>query len=135
MARHIEWKNEYSIGIDVIDNQHKQFLELMEQAYEAFDKKETKEELAVLIDNLRSYTLLHFSTEEKYFNLFNYELKDEHIEHHLKLKEELMRLMKKFQMDGPKITPQLVDFLENWLVIHLDHEDKKYVKCFKEHGL
>jgi len=135
MPRHIEWKDEYSLGIDVIDNQHRQFLELMDQAYEAFYKKESKEEISVLLGNLKDYTYMHFGTEEKYFDLFNYELKSMHIEYHTKLKEQLADLMKDFEVKGLDTVPALVDFLENWLVVHLEHEDKKYVHCFKEHGL
>ncbi len=133
--RHIIWKQEYSLGISVIDNQHKQFLELMDQAYEAFYKNESKEQLSVLIENLRDYTLLHFSTEEKYFKLFNYDGENEHVERHLQLKEELIGLTKKFEAEGPDVVPALIDFLENWLVGHLSIVDRKYVSCFKEHGL
>lgn len=134
---HIEWKEEYSLGIPVIDTQHKQFLELMDQAYEAFYKHQTKEELAVLVYNLRDYTFLHFGTEERYFELFKYEqkLKDEHLERHLQLKGRLTELINDFETKGPKIVPALCDFLEDWLVGHLNIVDKKYVKTFKEHGL
>jgi len=135
MSDHIEWKDEYSLGIDILDNQHRQFLELMDQAYTAFYKKESKEELGILLSDLKDYTYLHFSTEEKYFDLFHYELKDMHIEYHTKLKEQLAVLMKNFEIKGLDTVPALVDFLENWLVVHLEHEDKKYVRCFKEHGL
>ena len=74
-------------------------------------------------------------TEEKYFILFNYELKDEHTRLHLQLKEQLMGLMKEYEIKGRDMLPALLDFLEDWLVVHLNDEDKKYVKCFKEHGL
>ena len=132
---HLDWKKEYNLGISVIDIQHKQFLELMNQAYDAFYKKQTNAELEILIENIRDYTLLHFGTEEKYFDLFNYENKKEHIARHLELKERFMSLMKEFQVKGGNMIPELIDFLEDWLVVHLNYEDKKYVKCFKENGL
>ena len=132
---HVEWRDEYNLGVSIIDTQHQQFLQLMEQAYDAFYKRETKDELAVLMGNLKDYTLLHFGTEEKYFDLFNYEFKEEHVRHHMQLKEQLIGLMKDFEVKGPDMIPNLIDFLENWLVNHLNHEDKKYVQCFKENGL
>ncbi len=135
MAHHVDWKDEYDLGMPIIDTQHKHFLELMNQAYDAFYNKQTDEELAVLIENLKNYALLHFGTEEKYFDLFNYENKEEHVKKHLELKGKLMILMKEFHVKGGDMIPELIDFLEDWLVVHLNYEDKKYVRCFKEHGL
>lgn len=135
MIRHIEWIKKYSLGIDIIDNQHRQFLELMDQAYESFYKNRDKDQLAVLLGNLKDYTELHFGTEEKYFELFNYEYKDEHVRFHAQLKDMLKKLMLDFDAKGSDAIPSIIDFLEDWLVAHLSIEDKKYVKCFKEHGL
>lgn len=131
----IVWSDKLSFGIPVIDSQHQHFVELMDLAYDAFYKKETKEELAILLENIKEYTISHFETEEKYFDLFKYENADEHKQAHLLLKEQLLNLMKKFEIDGTKIMPELIDFLEDWLVSHLEFQDKKYVTCFKEHGL
>ena len=34
-----------------------------------------------------------------------------------------------------EISFELIDFLEDWWIYHLQNQDQKYVKCFKEHGL
>ena len=135
MEHHAIWKDEYALGIKEIDAQHRFFIGLLDQAYTAHYNKDTMENIAVLLEKIKDYIILHFETEEKYFDLFNYEFKDEHREAHNDLKRRFGVLVKRFNDEGEGTTVDLIDFLENWLLIHLSTVDKKYVACFKEHGL
>ena len=131
----IEWKPEYSVDIESIDNQHKKFIEVIENLYSAIQKNETDEKIEEIFGNLKDYIKIHFSTEEGYFEKFNYENSEEHKNEHINFKKRIEELMGNKKESRLKISLELIDFLEDWLINHLISQDQKYKKCFKENGL
>jgi hemerythrin-like metal-binding protein len=135
MSIDFEWKEEYSVNVQEIDQQHKQLVKLIFKLFDSINKLATKEKLGSILDELIKYTGYHFNTEEKYFDLFNYENKEEHINEHRKFVEKVKDFQQKYLNHEVEISFELIDFLEDWLLNHLMDSDKKYVKCFMEHGL
>lgn len=132
----IVWKEEMKVGIVEIDSQHKHFIDLMNEAYQAFNNLAPKEQLEELIDKIIEHKERHFATEEGYFDRYHYEFADEHKEAHRKLSEKVIEFKKRFTTeDNLQIAADLLWFLEDWLVNHLGVYDRKYVSCFREHGL
>ncbi len=130
----IKWDEKYSVNVKEIDDQHKNFIEIMNKLYAAVNEMRTKEDLKNILNELTEYADKHFTTEEKYFDEFHYELADEHKQKHKELKEKIIEFQKKFG-EKNEISLELSDFLENWLVDHLDNQDKKYTECFNKNGL
>ena len=60
----------------------------------------------------------------------------ERVSKHLRTADELVR-KKKYDdaLFEIEFAFELVDFLEDWLINHLMIVDRKYIKCFHEHGL
>jgi hemerythrin len=137
MAGKIEWKEEYSVGVKLIDDQHKVFVGILNELYESSASDKVKESLTHIMDELVSYAGYHFATEEKYFDEFHYEGKEEHVGLHKNLAAKVYQFKKRMEggENNQEIIWELVDFLEDWLVDHLNTADKKYTKCFNEHGL
>jgi hemerythrin len=131
----IKWKNEYSVNVEEIDGQHKEYLKLVNELYDAINTQKTRENLSKIIGRLIEYADFHFSTEEKYFREFKYPLAKEHIIEHRKFSEKMDELSKKHKNKEIEISFELVDYLEDWLVDHLAKQDKKYTKCFNDNGL
>ena len=94
-----EMKPEYYIGIDMIDEEHKQLFKYADDAYELLHDENTPDKydrIDIILENLRDYTVKHFTDEEQYMESINYKklftqkvqhLKfihklDEFIEHH-----------------------------------------------------
>jgi len=131
----LPWEKSYSVGIQEIDGQHQKFIGILNSLYQALESLRPQKELGAILSELIAYATLHFQTEERYFDLFNYSGSTEHKERHRELAEKLLTLQKEYASGKKDITNDLVDFLENWLVDHLATQDQKYVACFKEHGL
>ena len=62
--QYVEWKDEYSVGIDSIDQQHKKLLGLINQLQTAVDYSTGGEFEREALDQLVDYTKTHFSYEE-----------------------------------------------------------------------
>ena len=131
----ILWDDSYKIGIDIIDRQHKEFVDTLNDLIDAMDKNNTNEVIASVFDRIERYATYHFQTEEMYFDEFHYEEADEHKAIHAAFKEQFAKIKQDYFANQLEATFNLADFLENWLLDHLKNVDKKYVKCFKEHGL
>ena len=74
----ILWDDSYKIGIDIIDRQHKEFVDTLNDLIDAMDKNNTNEVIASVFDRIERYATYHFQTEEMYFDEFHYEEADEH---------------------------------------------------------
>ena len=131
----ITWSSALSVNVKEIDEQHKVFVGLLNEAYEVLRNPAIRDTLPELIERLVKYTKMHFGTEEKYFDTFQYEFADLHKQEHRKLEKQAELFLERVKTEGFAVEGELLDFLENWLVSHLANHDKKYTKCFNEHGL
>ena len=131
----IQWEEKYSVGVKEIDEQHKRFIDILNSLYAAVYASETREKLEEILVNLIKYKNNHFETEEKYFDLYDYENSDEHKKEHQEITKRINEFYKQFKEKRADITLELMDFLENWLVDHVDQQDQKYVECFRKNGL
>ena len=76
----IEWSEKLSIGIKVIDDQHKKLIEQINILHSAMREGKAKEVVGAILEELRAYTKYHFSNEEKAFERYNYSVKMSHIQ-------------------------------------------------------
>ncbi len=129
------WRDKYSVGIKEIDNQHKYFIGLMNDLYNAITASKGREELKSLFQNLIEYSEVHFATEEKYFDEFKYEGAAEHKLKHQEMRDEIKRIKGMENKNEIDFYGGIVFFLSQWLDDHLEKMDQKYVECFKGHGL
>ena len=132
------WKTEYSVGVVEIDDQHKKFVGILGKLFGTLNHKggeEMKETVRMIFDELTEYVNIHFSTEEKYFDQFKYEEAEQHKKEHRAFEEKIIQLKDQYLNNELSTTFDLVDYLEDWLLDHLATMDKKYTKCFNDHGL
>lgn len=63
---HIEWLKKYETTIDIIDEQHKGLVDLINNLRIANEENRGKEILRETIFKLVEYTKIHFNDEEKH---------------------------------------------------------------------
>lgn len=127
-----EMKEEYKIGVELIDEQHKKLFELADKAYMllkdefALDKYD---KIVGIINELKDYTVFHFKTEEDYMESINYKrLFTQKIEHakFIKTLEEVdLRHIDEKQDES---LVKILNFLNNWLIEHILETDKLIVE-------
>lgn len=124
----IKWKEEYSIGIELIDNQHKHLFEIGNSAYELLEKDSgvyVEEKLVQVIEDLIQYTRYHFKCEEEYMIKISYpkysEQKKEHDEFINKINSVEVNVE---DINQKKYIEELLALIFNWILHHVLHEDK-----------
>ncbi len=100
------------------------------------NQSKAQDEIKKILKELVNYADYHFSTEEKYFEKFNYGGATEHNLLHDKYKKKMVQFFDESESSVGKIVPfEILDFLEDWWFNHINSEDKKYTECFVSNGL
>lgn len=131
----LEWTEDLSVHVQLLDNQHKYLIDIINKLIDALGQKQSKEVINSVVGDLVLYKKTHFATEEKYFAEFNFSGADQHIAAHKYFNDHIVELQKQYTDDIVGFGFALVDFLEDWLLDHLMTMDHQYIKCFNEHGL
>lgn len=124
----LEWKDEYSIGIQVVDEQHKHLFEIGNSAFKLLNNGsylDKYSEIDHIIEDLFQYTKYHFKYEEEYMlehNDSNYY--NQKIEH-----EAFIKRIDSFKLDGidqskDKYIMKLIVFIFDWILDHILKKDK-----------
>jgi hemerythrin-like metal-binding protein len=124
------WTSSYELGIHLIDEQHKKWLGIMNKLYNAFIRKEAKDVILQIINEMQEYTQYHFSTEERYFKQFGYAKEASHLSLHENFKKELVKFRNEYESNPMSLTYKVMTFMQNWLREHILESDKQYVNTF-----
>lgn len=137
------WDKSYSVKVDELDSQHKKIFEYINLLNDALTSNERSIVITTrdILSELEEHATSHFANEEKYFEKFNYEGAEKHIQEHKAYLSRIgkfkIRLKTAHREQDNMITfaLDLYEFLEDWWNHHVIHDDQKYSKCFNEHGL
>ena len=97
------------------------------------NKSETQDNLFSLFLFLEDYTNYHFSTEEKFFNSFDYINREKHKFEHNEFREKIKELKEKYDEKLEKIDENLLKFLIDWLTNHILGTDMDFAEGLKKH--
>jgi hemerythrin len=129
------WKEEYCVGIGIIDSQHKHLVELLNAVYDASKVGKGREVLGKALEDLITYTTVHFATEEDYMKLHAYPDYEAHHAEHCALTEKVQAFWTQWQGRKVALTADVLTFLRDWLTNHILGADRKYGQFLASHGM
>lgn len=121
----------YAIGIDEMDEQHRELLRLADLAKH---KDHDELEMNNLVLQLLNYATGHLDQEEAYLKANGLEsFLAEHIKLHRLFRIKAMDFYSDFRGTigveaKAKLLAEIGEFCEKWLIEHIDDEDRKYAK-------
>lgn len=132
----IEWDNSLSIGIDLIDEQHKMLIQRLSDLSTAVEMMQGETEIMKTLEFMIDYTDFHFSSEEKHMSEQKYPGLDNQRKQHEEFKNTLKRIVEDFEEEGPTraLTTYINTFLFNWLIKHIKGLDLKFGKFLKDNN-
>lgn len=131
----IKWNNGYSIELNIIDQQHKKWIEFINVLYKSYKSNGKKKDISENISKLLDYTDYHFGFEEKYLEDFNCGNLENHKKEHASFVSNIKKHHVLHDQGDTEAVYRLIIYLNNWVINHIKTEDKKYVECFKLNGL
>ena len=118
------WDSSLSIGIDVIDNQHRRivdYLNELDDAYQSKDREKVSEVLVGLVD----YTISHFTFEESLMEKAGYPLSEAHKRVHESFASQVNKYKERHDR-GEHVMRELMSELRIWLTNHIKRDDRDY---------
>jgi len=121
----VQWGEEMSVGIDVIDEHHRYLFDLTNDLFEVVTQKLGSREVARVLKALDQYAQVHFRAEERMMEHHGYPALAQQEKQHLHFEEKLREFYAELH-DNP-LTAQfdVLIYLRNWLVRHIVQEDAK----------
>jgi hemerythrin-like metal-binding protein len=131
----IEWNPNLSVNVSQIDAQHKNLIKIVNDLHAAMSAGKGSEKTKEILMNLVAYTKVHFSTEEDLMNKHSYPAFLTHKKEHDDLTKQVVDFQTQYSSGRANLSIELMNFLRNWLVNHIQGIDKKYSSFFNERGV
>ena len=127
------WDPALSTGIAIIDEQHKQLFDALNNIATAFVEGKGHDELLKTLDFLKNYTIKHFSDEEELQQKNNYPDYSSHKQLHDGFTATIEQIRQRLIKEGPSesLVVTLTTTVGNWLMHHIrvvDIQMATYIK-------
>lgn len=128
------WNDRLETKIKMIDDEHQILVDKINKLVAALEMHlvdHDNKKLLESFDDMASYTIEHFTDEERFMQSFQYP----QFESHKKIHEKLLNEVGNFRDQITKNALDhkiLVNFLRNWLVSHIMGVDMQYARTFHE---
>jgi len=134
MAR-MEWEDDYSVGVDIFDDQHKNIIIYINDLYDAMKSREEGAVVGRILDNLIEYTMSHFLDEEIAMLRYGYPDFEAHKHSHDQFVCAVRSLYIRFHGSDSYsrvICAEIITLLVDWLKNHIHGVDKEYSAFFAD---
>ena len=131
MPPRLEWTIDLSVGVEVLDDHHRQIINLINRvAISMFTRSEVGVITSALHD-LRNYTNFHFCEEEARLEALDYSDLEDHRRLHRHMIEQVGEMIEMHEVGSRKIiASELHEFLSLWLIRHIRNVDHAYAPLF-----
>lgn len=135
----IIWNDSYMTGVTHIDEQHQVLVNTLNEASQRLANGVSRDLLEQITRDLLGYALYHFETEERLMREYGYADRsaadeESHRQEHRGFSRRVVAIRAGLK-DGHLVSrEELLSFLNNWLVNHIQDTDKKFAGFLLEHG-
>ena len=132
----IVWTSEMSVGVKMLDNDHKRLAILITDLHDGLMAGRDSKDLERIFDELIASARVHFAQEERILAEAGYSGAEAHkLEHEQKIKL-LLTLQVLFQIAKESADYlDILDQLKEWLFTHMERSDKQFVTHLKATGV
>ena len=107
-----------------IDNEHRIQIGLLNALYDAVNDKKAESEINQILNQLTSYSELHFMSEELLMRMYAYLDYDDHVNDHEAMTEHLKKIMETISAGQNSMTLKTVSDMRQFLLSHISTRDK-----------
>lgn len=122
---YLSWKDAYSVGVDEIDSDHKQLVDLINRVVTAASTNLGDEFVGENIYELVAYAKYHLNREERLMDQYEFPDREGHKRQHQAFIDTVARFEEQYEHDLKVKNLQMFDFLREWLLQHISYTDKE----------
>jgi len=130
----ITWSSTLTCGIKLIDDQHKQLVDMVNDivTHVAGNEEQEKRYLSEILQKVARYIKEHFATEEKIMITTKFSGYAVHKNAHEKFTQTVAENIKNFA-SGKRLSPVFFSrFLKDWILSHIAVMDKQYFEYLRK---
>lgn len=128
----IKWDDKYLIGVDIVDEQHKELFRIAEEAFELLKNDfyvDKYDKVIELIEELKTYAVHHFETEETYMLEIGYKKYFTHKTIHDDFVDKVKKVdLKAMDENQEEYLLSIITFVVDWIEQHILGTDKLIVE-------
>lgn len=121
----IEWKDHYSVGIEAVDHEHRELIELINRVHEELVAEGGEAAVTAFLGEIFKGISAHFALEERFMREHGYDQLREHKVAHEQLLDEIRDIMDGYEADPEGSSRQLSDELDAWFTVHFKTHDAR----------
>jgi hemerythrin len=129
----LQWKPEYSVGIESMDDEHREMIELINLVYEELGDHPDNDRIDSFLGDIFSSISMHFALEERIMRNAHYYEYPAHKADHEKLLDQIRDLMDSFADDPDAGARELRESLSTWFSEHFSTFDARLHRKLGHH--
>jgi hemerythrin len=129
------WRDQYSVGVETLDNQHKAILRILNELHAASLRGKAQEVAGPLLSQLVSLASEHFSAEERLMESTKFPGLAEHRAKHREMAGRIADLASRHEKRDAAVYLQLLYFVRDYQSKHMQNEDQEYARWLSAHGV
>jgi hemerythrin-like metal-binding protein len=130
----ITWSRSFSVGVGQMDKEHQRLIDIINNLYASMRSGRSKDAIGTILDELVDYSKTHFAHEERLMQDSGYEGYGEQKRAHEALIAQVVETQGKYRA-GTALGQEVMTFLKNWLLNHIQGMDKRYGPVMNKKGI
>lgn len=132
----MQWSDRFSVGNKELDFQHLKLINLLNRLILISATQSIHSEIIKsILDEMTTYAHVHFKTEERLMEAYNYPGMKEHKKQHLDFQVKTIEVYEETEHNAEENAEDLLNYLTNWWTHHILEEDMAYKEFFIDKGL
>jgi hemerythrin len=124
----VEWCNEFKIGIEEVDFEHQELIELINDSYKEAINEGSMMAVVDYLGEIFAKISAHFALEEKEMRKLKYDQYEDHKQDHEKLLDSIRDIMDEYEDNSILDEKEFGQRLTDWFVNHFSTKDARLHK-------
>jgi len=124
----VEWRDDFKIGIEEVDFEHQELIELINESYSAAKDEDSAMDIMDFLGEIFSQISAHFALEEKVMRELKYDHYEEHKEDHERLLDSIRDIMDDYMDVSTMEEEKFGNRLSKWFTQHFSTKDARLHK-------
>jgi hemerythrin-like metal-binding protein len=129
----LQWKDSYSVGIEAVDYEHKELIELINRLYDELGAADYPLFASAFFGDLIKAISAHFALEERFMRERGYDQFPQHKADHERLLDDILGILDDFDRDEATNREDLSKRLDTWFSQHFETHDARLHHAFGMH--
>lgn len=129
----LHWEKRYSVGIEAVDHEHRELVELINRLHEQAKAQGSKMAVLGFFGDLYKAISAHFALEERFMREKGYDQLRQHKGDHERLLDEIRDIMEDYEVNDLFDERLLAQRLDAWFSRHFESHDARLHRALGNH--